>query len=133
MNIHLSTLAAALVLALPVSAEVPLSAAEFESYTTGKTLYFEADGVSYGIEQYLENRQVRWSFLDGECKDGTWYAQAEYICFEYEDGTGPQCWTFYRSDAGLKARFAGDPPGTELYETRASTEPMQCLGPKVGV
>lgn len=119
--------------ALPVQAEIPLSAGEFEAYTTGKTLYFQSGGVDYGVEQYLPNRRVRWSFLDGECKDGTWYAQAEYICFDYEDDTGPQCWTFYRSGNGLKARFAGDPEGSELYETRASTEPMQCLGPEIGV
>ncbi|SES32193.1 hypothetical protein SAMN04490244_110111 [Tranquillimonas rosea] len=121
-------------LALPASAQSPMSAAEFEDYVSGKTLTFATGGVTYGMEEYLSDRRVRWSFLDGECKEGVWYQRGEQICFEYEDGTGPQCWTFYRdAGSGLRARFAGDPAGTELYETEATDAPMQCPGPRIGV
>nr|WP_102110473.1 hypothetical protein [Kandeliimicrobium roseum] len=111
----------------------PMSAAEFEAYTTGKTLYFNAGGVSYGVEEYREGRKVRWSFLDGRCKEGQWYSEGEQICFVYEDGTGPQCWTFFRGNGGLRAHFMGDPAGSELYEAQQTDEPMSCMGPDVGV
>lgn len=119
--------------ALPAASETPMTGAEFDAYTQGKTLYFNSGGVSYGVEEYLPGRQVRWSFLDGECKEGEWYTSGEQICFEYEDGTGPQCWTFYKDNGGLRARFQGESAGSDLYEARQSDEPMVCLGPRIGV
>lgn len=114
-------------------AESPLSPAQFEEYVEGRTLYFNSGGVEYGVEEYLPNRRVRWSFLDGECKDGDWYPVGNQICFEYEDGTGPQCWTFFQDTGGLRAKFQGGDFESELYEARKSDKPMVCLGPKVGV
>ncbi|MBJ3762682.1 hypothetical protein ILP92_07995 [Maribius pontilimi] len=122
-----------LLCAAPALAETPMTAAEFEAYVEGKTLYYASGGVSYGIEEYHPGREVRWSFLDDECKEGTWYPQGDQICFEYTDGTGPQCWTFFLDDGGLRARFGDDPPGADLYETRASDEPLKCPGPALGV
>lgn len=133
MKAALAVLLLATLPALPAAADTPMSAAEFEAYVTGKTLHFSFGGVSYGVEAYHPGREVRWSFLDDDCKEGRWYPAGEQICFVYEDGTGPQCWTFFREPEGLRARFAGDPPGTELYETRTSEEPMQCPGPDLGV
>ncbi|MDU8942894.1 hypothetical protein [Ovoidimarina sediminis] len=123
----------AVALAGGASAEGPLSAEEFEAYTTGKTLTYSALGEDFGIEEYLEDRRVRWSFLDGECQDGAWYPAGEMICFVYDDLPGTQCWTFYRETGGLRALFMNDPEQTELYETRTSDAPMLCLGPKIGV
>lgn len=136
---HIS-LAAALALALPFlsgAAEAAMSGAEFEAYTEGRTLYFGSDGRNYGAEDYLPGREVRWSFLDGACKDGVWYeaqsAQGPQICFIYEDRPEePQCWVFERTDSGLLATFQGE-SGTVLYEARRSEEPQVCLGPEVGV
>ena len=127
-------LAACLAAALPAAAaQSPMTAEEFEDYTTGKTLYFFSQGEAYGVEEYHENRRVRWSFLDGDCKEGAWYPQGEQICFVYEDNPTPQCWTFYRERDGLRALFEGRETGTELYEAGESDEPMMCLGPDVGV
>jgi len=127
------TLSALLSLGLPAAAETPMTGAEFDAYTLGKTLFFNSGGVSYGVEEYLPNRRVRWSFLDGECKEGEWFTEGSEICFQYEDGTGPQCWTFFQGANGLRARFRGDDPGSELYEARQTDEPMMCLGPRIGV
>ena len=122
-----------LVAALPLQAQPPLGAEEFESYVTGKTLLFNLSGMTYGVEKYLRDRRVRWSFLNGECKEGRWYPQGDQICFEYEDGTGPQCWQFFLGAGGLRARFGGDPEGTQLYQAApGSTQDMVCLGPEVG-
>lgn len=110
-----------------------MTAEEFEAYTAGKTLTFAEGGVTYGIEEYLENRRVRWSYLDGECQHGQWYPFQDMICFVYEETGEPQCWTFFREPTGLRAIFRNDPENTQLYETRTSDEPLLCLGPKIGV
>jgi hypothetical protein len=119
--------------ALPATAETPLTPEEFEAYVTGKTLTYSSRGIPFGIEEYREGRRVVWSYLDGQCEDGAWYAAGDMICFVYEAFPEHQCWTFYLRDGGLFARFRNDPDATELYETHQSREPMQCLGPKVGV
>jgi hypothetical protein len=114
-------------------AEPAMSAAEFEAYTSGKTLFYGVDGTVYGVERYRDGRRVTWSFLDGDCREGQWYEDAGDICFVYEDRIDPQCWSFRRGPGGLIARFEGDPGVTELYEVEDTGEAMVCLGPKVGV
>ncbi len=128
----LTTTLAALI-ALPLAAAEPMSPEEFEAYTTGKTLFFGQNGQAYGAEEYLQNRRVRWSFLDGECKEGRWYGAGEQICFVYEDNPDPQCWVFTQGPAGLIAEFIGDDTLPELYEAQDLGEEMLCLGPEVGV
>lgn len=118
---------------LPALAAEPMSAEEFENYVTGKTLYFGQNGQAYGVEEYLDNRRVRWSFLDGKCKEGVWYEAEEMICFVYEDNTTPQCWSFFRDTNGLRAIFENDSNNTTLYEAQQNDEPMLCLGPDIGV
>lgn len=116
------------------AADTPMSAEAFERYATGRTLYFGADGLAYGAEQYLPGRQVIWTFLNGECQHGHWYEEAGQICFVYEDRPdAPQCWSFYQDGAGVSARFQGDPEATELYEVQKDDAPLICPGPEVGV
>jgi len=126
----------AILLFLPahaVSAQSALSGDEFDSYTRGKTLFYGFQGQVYGVERYLPNRRVIWSFLDGDCKEGVWYERGDQICFIYEDRLDPQCWVFSRSGTGLIAQFEGDPARTELYEAEDIDEEMVCYGPDVGV
>jgi hypothetical protein len=119
--------------ALPAVAEAPMTAAEFDAYVTGKTLYYSHLGVDYGIEQYLPGRRVIWAFLDGDCQDGTWYQRGEAICFDYEGGLEAQCWRFFRESSGIRAEFAGATAQIELYEAREAEEPILCYGPDIGV
>ncbi len=125
----------ALLLMLPgaVAAETPITADEFERIVTGKTFAYGSNGIAYGAEAYFSNRRVQWTFLDGECSDGTWYAAGDRICFVYDDIPGPQCWLFYEHGGRLSAEFVGQSGGSQLYETERQSEPLQCLGPKVGV
>lgn len=117
----------------PAFAQSPMGAEEFDAYTRGKTFYFGAGGSAYGAEEYLDDRRVRWSFLDGKCQEGYWYEDDGLICFVYENKPDPQCWSFRRGRGGLIARFRDDPDQTTLYEVEASDEPLMCLGPEIGV
>ncbi len=126
------TIALALICAFPATAEAPLSIEEFEAYTQGKTLTYATRGFDYGVEEYLNDRRVRWSFIGGECQEGEYYPSGDLICFVYDGIGDPQCWSFFNEAGGLLARFENDPEATQLVETRQSNEPLLCLGPKVG-
>jgi hypothetical protein len=125
---------ALLLAALPLHAAAEqMSAADFEAYATGKTLSYAVGGEIYGAEQYMPGRRVLWAFKGEECRAGLWYEEAGQICFVYEDEGVPQCWTFFRDDTGLRARFQNDPEGTELSEVAQTPNPLICAGPDVGV
>lgn len=111
----------------------PMTAAEFEAYATGKTLSYAQDGAVWGSEQYLPGRRVIWAFTEDDCQYGRWYEDRGHICFTYSNDPTPQCWRFYREDAGLRAEFIDDPASTILSEVRQTTEPLHCTGPEVGV
>ena len=110
-----------------------MTADEFDAYTQNKTFYYGNQGQPYGAEEYLSDRRVIWTFLDGRCENGTWYQEGEQICFVYESQPDPQCWSFRQSSNGLIAQFENDPQQTELHEVDTSYEPLMCLGPEVGV
>lgn len=110
-----------------------MSADEFDAYTRGKTLFYGSGGEVYGVERYMSDRRVVWSFLDGDCKEGVWYEREGQICFIYEDQLDPQCWSFEQTPNGLTARFEDSSDGTELYEAEEIGEEMICYGPDVGV
>ncbi|WP_238705089.1 hypothetical protein [Parasedimentitalea marina] len=120
---------------LPASltAGEPMSGEAFDRYTLGRTLYYGLDGNTYGVERYLPNQRVLWSFLDGRCETGRWYEDADQICFIYEDRSEPQCWRFSLESQGLVAQFENNPQATELYEVEDLDEEMLCYGPDVGV
>ncbi len=111
----------------------PLTGEEFDALTRGRTLYFYSNGAAYGAERYRDDREVTWTFLDGQCKDGHWYQDGPFICFVYDELPDPQCWTFYNSGSGLRALFEGRDGETELYEAGDASEPLYCVGPEVGV
>lgn len=118
-----------------VAAEQRLSAAEFEAYVTGRTLYYSTAGQeAYGAEEYRPGRRVIWTFLDGDCVEGFWYERDEgLICFVYEAAIETQCWSFWRGGKGISARFENDPGAMGLFELRQSEKPLTCRGPEVGV
>ncbi|MEM1360401.1 MAG: hypothetical protein AAGF94_01630 [Pseudomonadota bacterium] len=115
------------------AADRPISAEEFDRYTRGKTLFYGVDGVDYGVEEYLNDRRVRWAFLGDECVEGYWYAEGSNICFAYEAREGVQCWQFFLSNGRLTAQSMNEGSDTTVYEINKSSEPMICLGPQIGV
>lgn len=131
---RLIAFAISLLLAASAAAAEPMSAEEFDAFTLGKTFYYGVDGRDYGAEEYHPGRRVIWTFLDGRCDEGVWYEQDGMICFEYQNLEEIQCWTFRKGPGGgLVARFQNDPAPLELYEVNRTHEPLQCIGPDVGV
>ncbi|WP_261193628.1 hypothetical protein [Pseudoruegeria sp. SHC-113] len=120
-------------MAATANAETPLSPLDFEAYATGKTLFYALNGAEYGAEEYLPGRRVRWSFLNGECLDGSWFVSDEMVCFTYDFSPESQCWSFYSLGGRLLARFQNDPSATTLYELRQSPNPLACEGQVPGV
>ena len=84
------------------------------------------------LGEFLSDRRVIWTFLDGRCQHGEWYMRGSHICFIYEDNPNEQCWSFTRKSAGLIARFENDPEALELYEVEKTSDSLTCIGPDVG-
>ena len=131
-TITLPLMLSGLLSALPAQATEPLSADAFEQFTTGRTLNYFSGGSPYGIEKYLPNRRVIWSFLDGRCQEGTWAPSGPYICFEYNTDSGPQCWQFFLQNGQLRAIFEDGSEEATPYAAEDASEEMYCMGPDVG-
>ncbi|KUP94269.1 hypothetical protein TRIHO_08260 [Tritonibacter horizontis] len=120
-----------------LAADGAQNGARFDSYTRGKTLFFDWQGQPYGAERYLPGRRVIWSFLDGRCVAGTWYSQpgetGPEICFAYEDQGSVQCWRYGIDEGGLHVTIERDGPPLTLTENTTPGQEMVCLGPEVGV
>jgi hypothetical protein len=134
-------LAAGLLAALPALSQdlgaqdlgPPMDTASFDARTQGRTITYSVDGLPYGIEQYLPGQRVRWAFSEGECKEGDWFQADQFICFDYHDESGLQCWTFHEQDGELVARFRGDDANAPLVGLIETDEPLACQGPEIGV
>ncbi len=118
---------------LAAQAERVMTPAEFEAYSTGKTIDYEDDFSVWGREEYLPNRRVRFSFTDDECRFGTWYDQGDQVCFVYDDDPDPKCWTYFTDGKNVTTVFENDGPGGTISTARPTKEPLVCLGPEVGV
>ncbi len=125
------------IVALTPIAAPAADAQDFDTYTRGRTIHFDWQGEPYGVERYLPGQRVIWSFLDGRCVDGEWYAQSgakgPEICFTYEGRSAAQCWTYQITSDGLTVSIGSEAPGLTLTEQKNPTEEMLCLGPEVGV
>lgn len=139
MTLPRLSLLAALLLAAPALAApalaqegTPLDAQGFDARTVGRTITYSAGGFAYGTEQYLPGQKVLWAFEGDLCKEGTWFQDGAYICFDYQDENGLQCWTFFDTPEGLTARFRGDPASEPLVSLVESPKPLACQGPDVG-
>ncbi|KEP69137.1 hypothetical protein DL1_05200 [Thioclava dalianensis] len=111
----------------------PLTAEQFNARTLGRTITYSSHGQPYGTEQYKPGHKVIWAFTADECKEGDWYQDGQYICFDYGQELPLQCWTFYDGAQGLVAKFRGDPASEPLGSLSESHAPLSCQGPGVGV
>jgi hypothetical protein len=119
--------------ALPAQAETKMTAKQFDAFTKGSTVFFDRHGAPYGAEQYLDNKRVYWSFLDGTCQRGIWFAERDEICFLYDNQPEALCWYFLDDGSRKTARIVGDDPADDLVVSGQSKAPLACPGPDVGV
>lgn len=126
------TLSAGAAAAADVAAN-PVTPDDFDARSRGRTLVYSDGDRPYGIEQYLPGRRVIWAFVGEACRQGQWYAEGGEVCFVYEDNPVPQCWAYFDTPEGLKARFRGDPASAPMITIRDSVDPMPCSGPMLGV
>jgi hypothetical protein len=119
--------------AAPALAEPSLTAEAFDALTQGRTMTWSEFGQVYGVEQYLPDRQVRWTVLGDDCITGHWFVRGPEICFLYEDNPTTHCWDITLGGTGMLAHYSSKPSGTAPVEVTETTEPMACFGPRVGV
>ncbi|MEP3345386.1 MAG: hypothetical protein ABJN34_11100 [Litoreibacter sp.] len=126
-------LAILVLFALPAQAETMMTATDFEAFTKNSTVAFNRHGMPFGAEQYLDDRRVIWSFLDGNCQRGVWYDEGDQICFHYDGQSNPLCWHFFDDNGQQSARLVGDDPVDDLIVVGKNKQPLACPGPEVGV
>lgn len=110
-----------------------MSPAEFEAWSTGKTLDYSVDGVVLGSEAYFPNRIVRDADTGGPCLDGTWHPQGDAVCFIYPARDGIHCWTFWRDGDAVYAKPLDAAPDDPAQLVTEADTPLTCPGPEVGV
>lgn len=113
--------------------EVLMTVEAFEAFVSGSTVYFNRRGQPYGAEQYMPDRRVIWTFLDGRCERGAWYNEGSTICFAYETQSEAQCWNFLESGGDKRARVVGADPANDLLVVGQDTTNLDCPGPGIGV
>lgn len=108
-----------------------MTAAEFEAWSTGKTLTYSVEGSLWGSEAHQAGRETLNETDDGTCEPGRWFPRGDDICFAYLSAPGPYCWRFLREGDQVTALYADDPT-SPLFSVVASDAPLSC-SPGVGV
>jgi hypothetical protein len=108
----------------------PMTEQEFAARVTGKTFFFSQSGQSFGAESYGSDRSVTWTYGDGACVDGGWYAEDDQICFAYLGNDGePICWHFFDTGETITARIVGADPSEDLTVTGEIDKILPCMAP----
>jgi len=116
----------------PAGAETLMSVAEFEAWSTGKTLIYAQNGIVIGSEQHLPGRQTLDADLNGPCVEGTWFAEGDAVCFVYAAYEGTHCWYFWRDGEVVTAKPLNAEADSPAYTVTLDAAPMDC-SPAVGV
>ena len=113
-----------------------LNGKEFDSLSLGSTMHFTAYGAFYGSEQFFLGQRTVWRADDGRCVNGKWTYEAPAICFVYDDGSGPYCWTIEGNAEQLTVTSTrneeGEPPLVLSLSGQDKSE-ILCTGPLFGV
>lgn len=117
----------------PLSAQTLMTAEEFDTWSTGKTLDYSVDGEVYGSEVYRPGRKTLDANVGGPCAEGTWHVEGDAICFVYPAYEGVHCWHYWREGDQVMAKPLTAAPETPPQLVTEATAPMACPGPDVGV
>lgn len=111
-------------------AQTPMTAEEFEAFSTGQTLDYFIDGIFWGSERHLSDRKTQDADAEGPCRKGEWFPKDDMICFVYEGDAGEHCWQFFRDGTRVLAQTDDGELSTEVT---LADQPLACPGPDVGV
>lgn len=117
-------------------AQQVMSGDAFDDISRGTTMYFTADGLFYGSEQFLPDRRSVWRAEDGTCVNGKWAEVDASICFIYDNGDGPHCWNITTNGPEMtitSTTITPDQPPLVLKLSGQDTVPIICTGPAFGV
>ena len=118
---------------VPVQAAAldPVSPEDFRKMTQGWTVYFTLNGELYGAESYASGDRSCWCYFQGECQEGTWWADGPALCFDYGHEDGPSCWTLHKDEHSILARLIGDRrnAGLTLRFLKQDRKPLPCSAP----
>jgi hypothetical protein len=104
--------------------EQPLSGDAFEDFVEGRTMNTYNDTGLFGVETFLPGRRTIWR--DAEiCLHGIWREQDGMICYEYENGAGPFCSSFY-DRGGWLLGFGDGIWGNDSILLYPSSETVTC-------
>ena len=113
-----------------------LTGKEFDALSRGTTMHFTNQGLFFGSEQFFAGQRTAWRADDGRCVNGKWAYRAPAICFDYDDGSGPSCWTIEGNADGLTVTSTrtndGEPP-LVLTLSHQDKSDIVCTGPLFGV
>ncbi len=113
-----------------------LTGPEFDALSRGTTMHFSANGQYFGSEQFFSGQRTVWRADDGSCVNGKWTYEPPAICFVYDDGSGPFCWTVAQDGDNITVTSTnsidGAPP-LVLELSGQDTQQILCTGPLFGV
>lgn len=115
------------------AAQTPMTPDEFDRWSTGRTLDYSVDGQVWGSEAYFPGRKVRDADAGGPCRDGSWYADGDSVCFVYPAFDGTHCWHFWREGDQVFAKPVQAAPEDPSQLVTPAASPLACPGPDVGV
>ena len=121
---------ALLLLTGTAQAQTPMTAEEFEAFSTGQTLDYFIDGTFWGSERHLADRKTLDADAEGPCREGRWFPKGDQICYVYEGDAGEHCWQFFRDGSRVLAQTDD---GDLSAEVTLADQPLACPGPDVGV
>jgi hypothetical protein len=122
----LLTLALAALPTLALAEDPPMTTDAFDAFVTGKTFDTHNSGGRYGVETFLPGRRAIWRDA-AQCLEGTWRADGDQICFDYQGLPSPYCWTYHDRGGWLEAWLDGD-RSTEAIMLYPAKEVVTCDG-----
>lgn len=113
-------------------AQTPMTPEEFERWSTGRTLDYSTNGQLWGSEAYLPGRRVIDADAGGPCRDGSWHAEGDAVCFVYPGFEGTHCWLYWREGDAVYAKNLLAAPEDPPQLVTPAAAPLSCT-PEVGV
>ena len=116
---------------LSVAAQTLMTVEEFETWSTGQTLDYAANGEVYMREQRLSGGRALLETRDG-CYAGTWYVAGDAIGLDMPDLADASCTKYWRLGEQVLASPSFAPPEAPHHHVTRSAQPLDCPDAELG-